>query len=216
MFASQSTQLELNNDHDQDSESDIQRAFVLMENGIPLKRLYKKKQSFEEILVLSLRMSLYDPSKREQIGVFWFDENHIALKTKNLSSTIGLKPNSINCSLRQHHLVKVRLLKEEDKIEMKDKRDWKIMKDEKNEFERSKVESGQHHLLKWNKPMNKHQEECTTTFFNEQTISTFEQTFIDISELTREEDNELEYRNFFNQADEDVPFFSLLDEDLIL
>ena len=78
MFASQSTQLELNNDqdHDQDSESDIQRAFVLMENGIPLKRLYKKKQSFEEILVLSLRMSLYDPSKREQIGVFWFDEKN--------------------------------------------------------------------------------------------------------------------------------------------
>lgn len=182
---------------------DLQRAFEFFNNGIPLIKLYKKKPSFEEILSLVLLMSSSEPSLREPLGADWYDNTLIVLKTKNLSATIGLKPNSINCALRQHHLVKVRMLKEEDKIELNDKRDWKIVKDELNEFERSKVESGQQHLLKWSKSASRRVKREMTIEINEQPAETMQKSIIsmDFDDFFSIEDHFMDSdANIFNSS----------------
>ena len=134
----------------------VDEAFRCINQNIPLVTLFQKKPKFEESITLALHLSTLDSSLREKIGVFWIDENTFALKTKSLANSIGLKPNSINCGLRQHQLGKVGKVPLEYIKDFNDKRNWKMMQDKRNLFTRTKVEEGENHdLLQWVKPEKK-------------------------------------------------------------
>lgn len=141
---------------DESLKSIVDKALDYVDQKIPLKTLFKKKPKFEISITLALHLSSIDPSKREKIGAFWIDDQNFALKTINLANSVGLKPNSINCGLRQHQIEKIGKLSFEEMKNFVDKRNWKVMKDVKKQFLRSAVEKGgNHHLLKWVKPIKK-------------------------------------------------------------
>ena len=127
--------------------------------NVPHIKVPKKKLKFEDYISSALRLSTQKPSIREAIGTFWIDEYTFALKTSNLARSIGLKPNSINCGLRQHQLIKIGRVSPEDIKDFDDKRNWKMMQDKQKQFTRTKVESGYHDLLKWIKPIKQIEEQ---------------------------------------------------------
>ena len=142
----------------------IEEAFICINHNVPLMTLFRKKPRFEEYITFILYLSTLNPSIKEKLGVFWIDEYTLALKTSNLARSIGLKPNSINCGLRQHQLEKVGRVAPEDNIkDFDDKRNWKIMQDKQKLFTRTRVEEGGNHdLLKWIKPVKQNEKQKST------------------------------------------------------
>ena len=178
MFARQITPL----DHDVDSITT--KAFALLDNNKPLIDLYDHpKKSFEKVLVLSLMLSSFDPSKKEKIGVFWLDDYHFALRTKNFSKTYGISISGINKNFQFHHIVQVGKIRHEELQEFEDKDNWRIMKDETNNFRRSKVMIGCQHLLKFDPQLNKGVKTQTNTEIlnigEELSLNDIEETFIE-------------------------------------
>ena len=141
----------------------IEEAFICINHNVPLMTLFRKKPRFEEYITFILYLSTLNPSIKEKLGVFWIDEYTLALKTSNLARSIGLKPNSINCGLRQHQLEKVGRVSPEDIKDFDDKRNWKIMQDKQKLFTRTRVEEGGNHdLLKWIKPVKQIEKQKST------------------------------------------------------
>ena len=133
----------------------IEEAFICINHNVPLITLFRKKPRFEEYITFILYLSTLNPSIKEKLGVFWIDEYTLALKTSNLARSIGLKPNSINCGLRQHQLEKVGRVSPEDIKDFDDKRKQKL-------FTRTRVEGGNHDLLKWIKPVKQIEKQKST------------------------------------------------------
>ena len=157
-------------------------------------------------------LSFFYSSKKEKIGVFWLDDYHFALRTKNFSKTYGISISGINKNFQFHHIVQVGKIRHEELQEFEDKDNWRIMKDETNNFRRSKVMIGCQHLLKFDHCRFHHQKiknESTSITVNideEIHLNIIDENSteseIDFMSLMRESENEI--NNYF---EDDEMFF---------
>lgn len=207
--------------HD-DDDSIASIAFNYIECNKPLVDLYGSNKSFEKVLAISLALSSFNPSMREKIGVFWLDESHFALRTKNFSKTYGITVSGMNKNFQFHHIVQVGVMKREDLSEFEEKKGWKIMKDETNEFISSKVTIGCQNLLKFEPSCNiKNKKETNATTINiepELKLENIDEINFE-PELIHENNEEINFEpeinfcSFLDESENEINYLDGIDDD---
>lgn len=193
MFANQETPLV------HDTNSIETKALAFLNNNVPLRKLYEHNATFEKVLVISLTISLFYPSKKEQIGVFWLDDCRFALKIKNFSKTYGVTNSGMNKNLQFHHIIQVGKMRQEELQEFEDKNYWKIMRDETGNFCQSKIMNGYQNLLKFDPHYSKREKKHANT----KNLKIGEELDLNTNEEIGTEP-EFYFANLMNESEEEI------------